>query len=261
MGNIKNDVDEKNELGIQKLMAGQVSEALQFFLRAFGVALAARDEELQAQSLVNLLDWYRRVRGNRERAIDIFHQAMRLQISVLTKSRLYTVRAMTSESSLETIAFLDEAIGFAREGRAQDPDRALEAECFAFHRKAGIICNEGSEQEKQKLLLEIEEFLPRLPASHPEIARLNYSKALIIAPERPQEAITLLQCSAARLWTESPIDAGPYLIFAARIACESENVRARALCAQAEEFREVLGKSDSGRKYLVMLDEVKTKCY
>lgn len=254
---IKEEVQDRNQQGITLLMAGDTDNALELFREA--LELAARDDELQAQCLINIGDWHRRVSGDTEKARELFSLVWTLTTSSITRSRLRIAQAMAEEGE-RRIGFLKEAIQLAQDGYQEDAAAARRAKFFALHRLCGFIGEEGSDKQKQEVLQLIEESLPELPTDDAEVARLNYTRALIIAPQRPTEAITLLEQSAKRLWTESPLDAGPYLIYAARIAVDCGDVRkACELIPQAEEFSSALNQSASGRKYLAMLNEVKSK--
>ena len=162
------------------------------------------------------------------------------------------------EGMAECITLLREGIGYAKLYRAIDSVQAFEAEDFAFHRLAGIVCNWGDAAQKAELLLEIEQRLAQMESNSAEAARLNYSKAMIIVDELPELACRLLVDSAAYLRTESPADSGTYLILAAEIAFRrlGDKPRARALLDQARECLPVIRKFSLNERYLDLYDEL-----
>ncbi len=241
---VQEQVREQNQEGIAAMMRGDTERALQKFLAALG--LAGSDKQLRAQCLINIGDWVRRFAGDLPLALEIFQEAAALPSDLLSKSRLRAMQAMVysyptehgehdPEGIAENIRLLQAAIKLAQMAAEIDPVAGFQAESFALHRLAGTVCNWGTDEQKAKCLKRIEEFLPKLHQNDPEVARFNYSKALIIASARPHEAISLLQASAQRMWTESPGDAGAYLVHAAEIALRAgKRILARAFLASAE---------------------------
>ncbi len=237
-------VRDQNQAAIAAMMRGQTEEALSVFLAV--LRLAGSNKQLRAECLANIGDWVRRFAGDLPLALEIFQEAASLPSDLLTKSRLRAMQAMVysyptehgeedPEGVAENIRLLQEAIELAQMAAEIDPVAGFRAESFALHRLAGTVCNWGTDAQKKDCLKRIEAFLPKLHPDDAEVARFNYSKALIIASARPNEAIRLLEASAERLWTESPGDAGAYLVHAAEIALHvGQRVLAGILLASAE---------------------------
>ena len=234
-------IEELNSQAIDSMMKGNTADALEFFL--LGLELSSNDPELQASCLINIGDYVRRIVGSAKLALEIFDQVADMPVGLLTDSRLQSMRAMVymlptetgqidPEGVKENIRLLNRATKLARLAQENDPKKGLEAESFALHRLAGTVCNYGSPQEQADLLPLIDAFIPRLPPGSQEVARLNYSKAVIIAAEQPKKAIALLVESAERMHQDSPLDACSYWVRAGLIAF------AQGLMAQAEAYLE-----------------------
>lgn len=248
--NVDSSVKAINQAAITTMMSGDAESALTLFLQA--LRLSGSNPELQAQCLINIGDWVRRLPGELALVQEIFEKAATLPTGPITKSRLRSMQAMiynNREGIDENVRILTEAIVLARNAAAAQPKEALMAEKFAIHRMAGTVCQWGSAEQKAMILAEIDELLPKLDPHSSEVPRLNYPKARMIAETAPEEAVSLLDAGAKRLWSESPSDAGVYLVHAAEIALRylNDKARAREYLSQAEECLPVIEKFAFGR--------------
>lgn len=243
----RNRVQELNDIGINEMMRGNTAKAIEFFFEA--LEKAKPDTDLTAQSLINIGDWLRRIAGDLKTALDLFDMAEKLSINKTTLSRLYAMRAMVHSFYAEqgkddpegvqtNVTLLRQAISLARE--APGSEESLNAESLATHRLLGTICNFGTSEQKSEGLKIVEEFLPRVKDPG-ERARLNYSKACIIADDQPREAAELLQQSAEVLRQNSPLDTCAYYIRACQLFFDiGEIAKAQYCLLQAEGLSEKL---------------------
>ena len=140
------NVHKLNIRGVDHFMNGRPDEALQDFLEA--LRLSGGNEELCAQCLVNMGDWTRRVQGNVQEAFSIFELAEELTTSLVTRSRILSMRAMAWRYSSEhdevdpkgieeCVACLKQAIALAQEAAVQGESGTSEAMSLAVHRGVG----------------------------------------------------------------------------------------------------------------------------
>lgn len=224
---ISDTVAKLNSDAIRNMMQGNTEQALLLFLTA--LEASGSNPELQAQCLINIGDWARRIPGNANLANEMFDLADLRVMSLITKSRALSMRAMVEVLPSETghpdpegrrrgITMLQRALEVAIRARTEDPERARAAESFAVHRWLGQVTealttkkllglagtlSPDEEAMRAKALAISGSLNPIDPA---ERARLSYSEALLLAPTLPLEAAHMLLQSAEALRESSPLD-------------------------------------------------------
>lgn len=253
-----------NEQGVKELIWGDAQQALDSFLHALE---QSSTDDLRGACLINIGDLTRRVDGDVDLARRVFAIASELISDTLLISRLYAMQAMThilvaecGENRPEGEAehakdLLETAIGLAQLAQMKSPDEGLEAESFAFHRLAGIICHHGSKREQEEFAHKrIPDFINRLDAKKhiAEIARLCHSRAICLVnldTKYRLAAIDMMLTSARNIEPSSPLEAYSYYGKAAEwLASEDRIDEAWESINKADQYTNLIGARKSTEK-------------
>ncbi len=265
------EIDKDNQQAISLMMQGKTKKALELSLET--LEKSGRNLELRAQCLINIGDWLRRIIGALDSALAIFAQAEKLPISTLTRSRLKAMEAMVyifptesgqddPEGVQKNIAVLKEAVKIARQGHKENPEKAIMTESFALHRLSGTVGYYGTSEQKVSLIEDIKKFLPRLHPDSAEVARFNYTMALIITEQDLEQSARMLLESAFHMLcdNESPLDACGYFCLAAeRYLKLGKKMIAKTCLEQAEILAPKLTTHANSEHAIRLLNELKVK--
>ena len=220
-------VENFNRMGIGALMQGASDGALSLFLQA--LEYSGFDTDLQAQCLINIADWRRRVRGELQVALETFETLEKNRISPATRARLMIMKAMVYTYPTEhgqndpdgirkSIDLIKQSLKYIRLIANENEGLALETKCFATHRLTGTVCEYGTEQDKQEALELIEELVSDKRIQEDERARFFYAKAVIQLAKDPWASYALLMTSAQMVRDTSTLDCCDYYAKAGLVA-------------------------------------------
>ena len=243
-----NQVPELNKAGIAEMMKGNPEKALNLFLQA--LASSGTSHELQAQSLANIGDLVRRIKGGSpEFSREILDWTCQLSQTLTTKSRVTNMLAMTyapettGDQSDEAIGkhlrHLQEAITLAQRAQhdGEDLTQALAAEIFAVRRMTASIIDWGNDQQRLYALKLINDIWPELDPDSEDAFKFQASKATLLRGTDLQQAAELFEKSAMGLAESSPIDAAAYFAQAADCLLNLGQTEKAATCFdQAEDL-------------------------